>query len=33
MLRRILRGDDEKRIGERQRFAVNGNLRFVHGFE
>src|ERR1700687_468459 len=29
----ILRGDDEKRLGQRERFAVHGHLRFVHGFQ
>ena len=33
MFDRILCGDYEKRIGERERFAVDSNLRFVHGFE
>src|SRR2546429_5600351 len=29
----ILRGDDEKRLRKRKRFAVDGDLRFVHGLE
>src|SRR5216683_754030 len=29
----ILRGDHEKRLRKRERFAVDGDLRFVHGFE
>src|SRR5713101_1027747 len=33
MLDRILRGDDEKGLWKRERFAVHGDLRFVHGFE
>jgi len=33
MLDRILRGNHEKRIGQRERFAVDGDLRFIHGFE
>src|ERR1700674_2530084 len=33
MLDGILRGDDQKRLGQRERFAVDGDLRFVHGFE
>src|SRR2546429_169148 len=33
MLDRILRGDHEKRLRQRERFAVDGDLRFVHGFE
>src|SRR6266481_1002769 len=33
MLDRVLRGDDEKRLRQRERFTVDGDLRFVHGFE
>src|SRR5882762_9594869 len=33
MLDRILRGDHEKRLRQRERFAVDGDLRFVHGFK
>src|SRR5712692_2164153 len=33
MLDGILRGDHEKRLRKRERFAVDGDLRFVHGFE
>jgi len=33
MLDRILRGDHEKGLRQRERFAVDGDLRFVHGFE
>ena len=33
MFDRILCGNYEKRIGERERFSVDGNLRFIHGFE
>jgi len=33
MLDRVLRGDDEKGLRQRQGFAVDGDLRFVHGFE
>src|SRR5882762_2792315 len=33
MLDRILGGDHEKRPRQRQSFAVNRDLRFVHGFE
>ena len=29
----ILRGDDQKRLRQRMRFAVDGDLRFVHGFK
>src|SRR5216684_2088322 len=33
MLDRILRGNHEKRLRQRERFAVDGDLRLVHGFE
>src|SRR6266852_6387535 len=33
MLDRILRGDHEKGLRQRERFAVDCDLRFVHGFE
>ena len=33
MLDGILRGDDEERLGEWEGAAVDGNLRFVHGFK
>src|ERR1700686_1879683 len=33
MLDRILRGDHEKRLREWERLAVDGHLRFVHGFK
>ena len=33
MLDGILRGDDEKRLRQRERLAVDGDLRFVHGFK
>ncbi len=33
VLDRILRGDHEKRIRQRERFAVHRDLRFVHGLE
>src|SRR5258707_176720 len=33
MLDGILRGDDEKWLRQRKRLAVDGDLRFVHGFE
>src|SRR5882724_12145492 len=33
MLDGILRGDDEKGLWQRMRFAVHGDLRFVHSFE
>jgi len=33
MLDGILRGDDQEGLRERKRTSVNGDLRFVHGFE
>ena len=33
MLDGILRGDDQERLRQRHGFAVDGDLRFVHGFE
>src|SRR6266446_9792452 len=33
MLDGILRGDDEKRLRKRESLAVDGDLRFVHGFK
>src|SRR6266851_604173 len=33
MLDGILRGDHEKRLRKRESLTVNGDLRFVHGFE
>src|SRR6266849_4354792 len=33
MLDRILRGDHEERLRQRERFAVDSDLCFVHGFE
>ncbi len=33
MLDGILRGDDEKWLRKRESFAIDGDLRFVHGFE
>src|SRR5258708_36833277 len=33
MLDGILRGNDEKRLRKRESLAVDGDLRFVHGFE
>src|ERR1700747_421219 len=33
MLDGVLRGDNEKRLRKGESLAVNGELRFVHGFE